>query len=287
LISQSDFFEAGDFETLAAFDDADEFRGFHERFVRAGVEPGGATAELFDMERSGFEIAAVEVGDLEFATGGGLEIGRDLDSAVVVEIEAGNSEIRLGIFWFFLQGEDSTVGCEFDDAISAGLGDMVAEDGGTFLAAVGIFHGLGKILAVENVVAEDEGDVVVAEMTDPDWVPAMRKAAGIVTAKIPLAVRQAAPARTSDLELAVTVTPPGPSAGVPVLSGAGYVVSADRYISIGVRVAGRIDRYLVEEGSRVKTGDPLVQLRNAVAALGRLPGTCVAAVSSSGLHSRV
>src|SRR5262249_44645483 len=31
-------------------------------------------------------------------------------------------------------------------------------------------------------------------------------------------------------------------------------------ISIGVRVAGRIDRYLVEEGTRVSAGDPLVQL---------------------------
>jgi HlyD family secretion protein len=47
---------------------------------------------------------------------------------------------------------------------------------------------------------------------------------------------------------------------VPVLSGAGYVVSADRYISIGVRVAGRIDRYLVEEGDHVQANDPLVQL---------------------------
>jgi RND family efflux transporter MFP subunit len=47
---------------------------------------------------------------------------------------------------------------------------------------------------------------------------------------------------------------------VPVLSGAGYVVSADRYISIGVRVAGRIDRYVVEEGDHVKAGDALVQL---------------------------
>jgi RND family efflux transporter MFP subunit len=45
-----------------------------------------------------------------------------------------------------------------------------------------------------------------------------------------------------------------------VLSGAGYVVSADRYISIGVRVAGRIDRYLVEEGDHVQSGDALVQL---------------------------
>lgn len=47
---------------------------------------------------------------------------------------------------------------------------------------------------------------------------------------------------------------------VPVISGAGYVVSADRYIAVGVRVAGRIDRYLVEEGDRVQAGDALVQL---------------------------
>jgi len=67
---------------------------------------------------------------------------------------------------------------------------------------------------------------------------------------------------------------PAPAAGVttvPVLSGAGYVVSADRYISIGVRVAGRIDRYMAEEGDRVQAGQALVQLdrREYEAALGR------------------
>jgi RND family efflux transporter MFP subunit len=46
----------------------------------------------------------------------------------------------------------------------------------------------------------------------------------------------------------------------PVLSGSGYVVTGDRYVSVGVRVAGRIDRYFVEEGQSVKKGDPLVQL---------------------------
>jgi RND family efflux transporter MFP subunit len=46
----------------------------------------------------------------------------------------------------------------------------------------------------------------------------------------------------------------------PVLSGSGYVVTGERYVSIGVRVAGRIDRYFVEEGEHVKTGDPLIQL---------------------------
>jgi RND family efflux transporter MFP subunit len=49
-------------------------------------------------------------------------------------------------------------------------------------------------------------------------------------------------------------------ARVPVLAGSGYVVSGDRYIAIGVRVPGRIERYFAEEGDRVQRGDPLVQI---------------------------
>ena len=57
-----------------------------------------------------------------------------------------------------------------------------------------------------------------------------------------------------------------------VLSGSGYVVTGDRYVSIGVRVAGRIDRYFIEEGQSVRKGDPLVQLddRDYRAAVGRI-----------------
>ena len=47
---------------------------------------------------------------------------------------------------------------------------------------------------------------------------------------------------------------------VPLLSGSGYIVTGERYVSIGVRVAGRIDRYFVEEGQSVHRDDPLVQL---------------------------
>lgn len=59
---------------------------------------------------------------------------------------------------------------------------------------------------------------------------------------------------------------------LPVLSGSGYVVTGERYISVGVLVAGRIDRYFVEEGETVGRGAPLVQLddrdyRAAVAAI--------------------
>ena len=52
----------------------------------------------------------------------------------------------------------------------------------------------------------------------------------------------------------------GEAGPLPVLSGSGYVVTGERYISIGVRVAGRIDRYFVEEGQAVRHDDPLVQL---------------------------
>jgi RND family efflux transporter MFP subunit len=57
-----------------------------------------------------------------------------------------------------------------------------------------------------------------------------------------------------------TRSAPGEAGPLPVLSGSGYVVTGDRYVSVGVRVAGRIDRYFVEEGQSVKKGDSLVQL---------------------------
>jgi len=57
-----------------------------------------------------------------------------------------------------------------------------------------------------------------------------------------------------------TRSAPGETGPLPVLSGSGYIVTGDRYVSVGVRVAGRIDRYFVEEGQSVKKGDALVQL---------------------------
>jgi HlyD family secretion protein len=44
------------------------------------------------------------------------------------------------------------------------------------------------------------------------------------------------------------------------LTGSGYVVTKSQYISLGVRVSGRITDYMVEEGQRVKQGQPLARL---------------------------
>jgi RND family efflux transporter MFP subunit len=45
-----------------------------------------------------------------------------------------------------------------------------------------------------------------------------------------------------------------------VLAGTGYVVTGEKYIAIGVRVAGRIERYYADEGQSVHAGDPLVAI---------------------------
>lgn len=46
----------------------------------------------------------------------------------------------------------------------------------------------------------------------------------------------------------------------PVLSGSGYLITAEKYIAIGVRVPGRIERFLVDEGDHVEAGQLLVDL---------------------------
>ncbi|MBI2964404.1 MAG: efflux RND transporter periplasmic adaptor subunit [Deltaproteobacteria bacterium] len=46
----------------------------------------------------------------------------------------------------------------------------------------------------------------------------------------------------------------------PVLSGSGYLITAEKYIAIGVRVPGRIERFLVEEGDPVEAGQLLAEL---------------------------
>lgn len=61
------------------------------------------------------------------------------------------------------------------------------------------------------------------------------------------------------VDYARTVGADAPLTGA-VLSSAGYVVTGDRYISIGVRVPGRIDSYAVQEGDLVHKGAVLVRL---------------------------
>jgi RND family efflux transporter MFP subunit len=68
-------------------------------------------------------------------------------------------------------------------------------------------------------------------------------------------------ARTTLVEVAYArAGAPGSGPTGVAITGSGYVVTGERYISLGVRVPGRIEEYLVEEGQRVEEGQALVRL---------------------------
>lgn len=60
----------------------------------AGVEPGIATAEHFDVKVAGFHVRAVDTGDFEFAARRGFDLFGDFDDTRIVEVEAGDGELR-------------------------------------------------------------------------------------------------------------------------------------------------------------------------------------------------
>lgn len=72
-----------------------------------------------------------------------------------------------------------------------------------------------------------------------------------------------------------------------VLSGTGYVVTGEKYIAIGVRVAGRIERYYADEGQSVRAGDPLVAIddRDYRARLDRAEAALATARANLTLHT--
>ncbi len=91
-----------------------------------------------------------------------------------------------------------------------------------------------------------------------------------------------------EVAYALRSEPGSASASGPVLAGSGYVVTGEKYISIGVRVPGRIDEYFVDESDRVAKGQPLVQLddRDYRAALARAEAALRVAVATVDLRRK-
>jgi RND family efflux transporter MFP subunit len=110
-----------------------------------------------------------------------------------------------------------------------------------------------------------------AELPRPPWLkPAITAAIVLLFLLGSWIAWRATLGKTPEVKVAyVTRATPGASQAGAVLTGSGYVVTGDRYISLGVRVAGRIEEYLVDEGEAVTAGQPLVRLdgRNYAAAL--------------------
>ena len=167
-LAEGDFFRAGDLEALALLDGGDELAGFEQAVVGAGVEPGVAAAHDLDVELALFEVEAVEVGDFQFTARRGLEVAGEVDDLVVVEVEAGDGVVGFGLLRFLFEAEYLAAGVELGDAVALGVMHVIGEDGGAGAALVGTAEDLVEVVAVEDVVAQHEGRVVVADEVGAD-----------------------------------------------------------------------------------------------------------------------
>lgn len=131
------------------------------------------------------------------------------------------------------------------------------------------------------------------DRSDDELAPARRRPWRWVALALVLAlagwgaVRALGP-RVAEVQTAPVVVHEGgePVRGA-VLAGTGYVVTGEKYIAIGVRVAGRIERYYVDEGQSVRTGDPLVAIddRDYRARLDRATAALATARANLTLHT--
>src|SRR5262245_14598070 len=83
-----DFLDTGDLQSLPTLDRLDEVGCLEQRLMRTGVEPGIAAAERYDLQLALPQVLEIDVGNLELAARGGLELRGDVDNVVVVEIES-------------------------------------------------------------------------------------------------------------------------------------------------------------------------------------------------------
>ena len=140
-----------------------------QRRVRAGVEPGEAAAQHLDVKLAALEIGAVDIGDLELAARRRLEARGDVDHLVVVEIEAGHGPVATSALRASPRSRSrGRLRVELDDAVALGIGRRDRRRPWRRLAVAAPRSSLGQAVAVEDVVAEDQSDAVVADEVAAD-----------------------------------------------------------------------------------------------------------------------
>lgn len=148
-----------DRQVLGVLHGADELRRLVQALHGAGVEPRVPAAQGHDGQRPLLQVHLVERGDLQLASGRGLDLVRLGRHVARVEVQAGDGVGALGLGRLLLDGDGPPLAVELHDAEALGVVDVVAEDRGA--AGLCVLHGArqvaGQAVAVEDVVAEHQG----------------------------------------------------------------------------------------------------------------------------------
>ena len=157
-------------QVLGVLHGADELRGLVQALHGAGVQPRVAAAEGDDGERPLLQVHPVEVGDLQLAARGGLDLVGLGGHVARVEVQPGNGVGALRLGGLLLDGDGPPLRIELHDAEALGVVDVVAEHSGP--PRLGVLDGArqvaGQAVAVEDVVAQHQraglaGDEVLAD----------------------------------------------------------------------------------------------------------------------------
>ena len=120
------------------------------------IQPCEAPSQGLHLKRSSAEVFVIDARDLDLASGRGLHALRDLNHVVVIEIEARNGVIGLRMLRLFLDRERFPVRVELYHAVLPGILYIIAKDGRSLLPLRCPFQHLGKTLAIENIVAQNQ-----------------------------------------------------------------------------------------------------------------------------------
>src|SRR5205085_10408918 len=134
----------------------DEVGRAEERLLRAGVEPGEAAAERLHLELRRFEVAAIEIGDLQLAARGRLEPRREVADPRVVEVQARHREVRARLLRLLFDADGAAALVELDDAVALRIVHAIGEDRRSAGPRAGAAQRVGQSVSVEDVVAEDQ-----------------------------------------------------------------------------------------------------------------------------------
>ena len=154
-----DFLQCGDLDALTPLDHLHEAARLDQAVHGARIQPRKAASHDLRPKGAVLQIHIVQRSDLQFAPCAGFHLLRQFADPLVVEIQAGDAVVALGIFRLFLHGKHLAVGIELHDAEAFRIVDEIAED-----RSKPIFRILrrfpqhsGKTVAIEDVIPQHHG----------------------------------------------------------------------------------------------------------------------------------
>ena len=91
----------------------------------AGVQPGITPTHDFHLQLPQFQVAAVDVGDFQLASGRWLDVSRDVAHLLVVEIQTRYRVVALGSLGLFFDADGALLRIKRHDAVTLWVVDMV------------------------------------------------------------------------------------------------------------------------------------------------------------------